>query len=521
MDSSSLTPAEVEDSEEDDVEEEEEEEEEDEDIADDEEDDGMEEVWEVNIGSRAVEDWMRFDPETEAKLVAARRKGKQEVQYAARGQTYALNISRLYQENVRTRVKRSIRWSKREIQVEKDPTIVVAPRSERLNSLVDHLLSPAVQVPLPTEIPDEPQRLTEEEVRRLFVKHVPGVEKFLFRDLPGQYSLSFAIESYASGLRDYNKTPLGKHLLNLLRVVVHHCYDAPDSSSASRHLYDVAAAFRDCQAIQARTIETVGLQVLGITADFRGLVERLIGDYKKLVLTMRAMEKVALGEAVSDRNPTHFENRLIADLGDMLGLDKDLIQLAQLDFHANQRHAHLSTAERKREVVRCRQLFDFDAVLQALVAEVNRFAGDSDPQSLPALFVKWADANMNRKHKHVIFDSETCSKMEVTQPLALAVLETLFFGSPRASPEEMHGDVLMTEVFSRCDCESANAPEEYARLEAAENAQLNAEEEARLKAEEDAKKKEEAAEEARQKAEEVARLKAEEDRQKKEDDTFA
>jgi len=399
------------------------------------------------------DDWVRFDRATEDLLIAAREDGTAQVEYRARGQSYVLNLEGMYQQNIRTKKTIAIRWSRKKVEVEEDPTLVVAPRSERLTNLVNYLLSPAVQVPLPRQVPDEEEKLTAEQVRKVFVSHVAGVERFLFREMPGQYSLNFLVSTYACGLRDYNRTPLGKHLLNLFRVIVHHGHDSPNNASASRHVQDLAIAFQDCQAVQARTIETIGLQVLGITADFRGLLERLIGDYKKMVLTMRTMEKVRLGEAASDRNPTHFENRLIADLGDMLGLDKDVVRLSSLDFHANQRHPPLVMPERELECSRCRQLFEIDSVLQAFVAEVNKFDAESPPESLPALFIKWVDSNMNPKHKHLIFDAETCSKVEVTKPLALAVLEKVFFGSPRVSSEDVLGDVRIAELFECPECD--------------------------------------------------------------------
>lgn len=50
--------------------------------------------------------------------------------------------------------------------------------------------------------------------------------------------------------------------------------------------------------------------------------------------------------------------------------------------------------------------------------------------------MKWADEKM--PSKHLIFDEETCSKVVVEGPLALALLEVLFSGS-LGSNEEYRG----------------------------------------------------------------------------------
>merc|ERR1711933_369154 len=97
----------------------------------------------------------------------------------------------------------------------------------------------------------------------VFLRHVPGVETYVFRDQPGNYCLKFMVATYSNGLRDYNRTPLAIHLANLFRVIVHHGHET--SHNGSRYVRDLAESFKDCQAVQARTIESAGFQILGIT----------------------------------------------------------------------------------------------------------------------------------------------------------------------------------------------------------------------------------------------------------------
>merc|ERR1712130_74598 len=170
--------------------------------------------------------------------------------------------------------------------------------------------------------------------------------------------------------------------------------------------------------------ERAGLELRGIRADFKGLVVRLVGEYKGMALQMLARERIKQREAVDDGNPTHYENRLTADIGDLVGLNKDAIRRAELDQHAANRFQRLTRQERQRAAARCRELFDIEALLQAFVAEVNSFGADSLPESLPRLFLDWAAARM--RHKHVVFDEDTCTRVDISPPLAMAILDVFF-----------------------------------------------------------------------------------------------
>merc|ERR1712060_767263 len=86
---------------------------------------------------------------------------------------------------------------------------------------------------------------------------------------------------------------------------------------------------------------------------------------------------------------THYENRLTQDIGDELGLNKDDIRRAMLDEHAG-RFPCLSREEQLSAAARCRELFDVEALMKALMMEVNSFDQNSSPQSLPLQFLNWA-----------------------------------------------------------------------------------------------------------------------------------
>jgi len=289
---------------------------------------------------------------------------------------------------------------------------------------VEKLLSPQVQVQIQEDIKEIDAKLTAAEVARVFTEHVPGVRSFLFREQPGQYVLKFLQVAYKDGWSAFRGTEIHNHLKWLMRLIVHHGHEG--RPEAAKYLKEVAEAFMDCQAVQARVVEKVGLQIQGVTTDFRGLVVAMVGEYKTMALKMLAAERLAQRKAYDDATPTHYENRLTADLGQQLGINANDVRRATLDEHASSRFARVRGADADAAILRARELFDIAALLQALVSELNSFTVDSSPESLPQLFLKWADQHI--ADKHVVLDEETCSRIDVDCNLVMAVLETIFLG---------------------------------------------------------------------------------------------
>jgi len=317
-------------------------------------------------------------------------------------------------------------------------------RVARLTRLVDVLLSPEVQVPAPAEVADIPVRFTDGQVADIFLRHVPGVQSFLFRDQAGQYSLKFIQSVYRNGLAAFKGTNLDQHLIRLMRLIVQH--GADDGPNASSYLREVAEAFMDCQAIQARTIERVGLSILGVVADFRGLVVRLVGEYKIMALKMLAAERISQLRLPEDANPVHYESRLTMELGLQLGLNANDIRRAAFDQHARQRFKNIPENEKAAVAARCRELFDVQALVQAFAAEVNSFSTESPSNSLPRLFLNWASTRLTLKH--IVFDEETCTHVDVGELLAMAILEDLFLGQPGATSSEFYRGQRIATLFS-------------------------------------------------------------------------
>ncbi|CAK0822616.1 unnamed protein product, partial [Prorocentrum cordatum] len=318
-------------------------------------------------------------------------------------------------------------------------------RSERLSRLVDRLVSPEVRVPLPADSSEEPCRLSPEEVEAVFVEHVRGVKEFVYRGQGGQYSLEFIKGAYRDGFRAFQGTDMHEHLLWLLRLIVHHGHAG--GPETKRHLTDVAEAFMDCQAVQARVVERVGLQIKGVAPNFKGLVTAMVGDYKTVAIKMLAAARLQIGLASDDDAPTHYENRLTEDLGDLAGLNQDDVRRARLDEHAAARFPRLAPGpDCERALKHLKGLFDVDALVKAFISEVNSFSQDSPASSLARLFLDWACARFTEKH--VVFDEDTCTSVEVGEPLALAVIEDLFLGETAAPADEVYRGLGLRALFA-------------------------------------------------------------------------
>jgi hypothetical protein len=308
--------------------------------------------------------------------------------------------------------------------------------------LVENLLSPEVQVHLPADGEEVEAKLSAAEVAKVFTEHVPGVGKFLFRQQPGQYVLKFVQVAYKDGWNAFRGTDLHDHLKWLMRLIVHYGYEG--KPGASQYLAEVAEAFMDCQAVQARVVERIGLQIRGVAADFQGLLTALVGEYKTMSLKMLAAERLAQGRASDDATPTHYENRLTEDIGQLIGLNADDVRRAGLDEHARARFAKLRANDAQAAAVRCREMFDLDALLQATVSELNSFSESSVPNSMPRLFLNWVSRNM--AEKHLVFDEETCTRVDVDCSLVLAIFEVVFLGELTSADDNYRGASLQ-EIF--------------------------------------------------------------------------
>lgn len=85
------------------------------------------------------------------------------------------------------------------------------------------------------------------------------------------------------------------------------------------------------------------------------------------------------------------------------------------------------------------------AFVSACASELSTFGAETPADSLPALFIEWADKTMTQKH--LIFDAETCMRVEVGPDLALAVVETVFLGEPACGQAATYRGERLVSLF--------------------------------------------------------------------------
>merc|ERR1719263_1905747 len=145
--------------------------------------------------------------------------------------------------------------------------------------------------------------------------------------------MKYIVQAYQNGVYKFEDTELEDHFKWLMRIIVH--YAEEGKPGARGLLQEVAEAFMDCQDIQARAIEHVGFQIHGLTLDFRGLLVQLADEYKSMAMKFLVTTEIDARGGPDDwcNDPVHYENRVVADIGETLGLNEGDIRRALLDEH--------------------------------------------------------------------------------------------------------------------------------------------------------------------------------------------
>merc|ERR1719491_2064011 len=101
-------------------------------------------------------------------------------------------------------------------------------------------------------------------------------------------------------------------------------------------------------------------------------------------------EVVKLGGPNENLDPAHYENLLLIHMGEFVGMGQVDIRRAKVDEHARQRFKALNEEMQCQAVSRFKELFEVDAMMKAMVAELNSFSEASLSGSPPLLFLEWA-----------------------------------------------------------------------------------------------------------------------------------
>mmetsp|Transcript_46592 Transcript_46592/g.111694 ORF Transcript_46592/g.111694 Transcript_46592/m.111694 type:complete len:390 (-) Transcript_46592:302-1471(-) len=311
-----------------------------------------------------------------------------------------------------------------------EPESPCSRRSDRVARLARLLASPAVQERALEEVP---MQLSLPEVAKLFLDHVPRVQRFVCQGQAGRYSLKLIQSAYTKGFASLAGTGPQRRLLWLLRLIIHHCHSQGPGSAGC--LQEVAEAFTGDEAVQAAAVERVGLQVKQAALDFRGHLVKLVDEYKSMAVRDLAAEDCAkLKRSGSNCGIEHCSKQILRDFGEVLGLNQEEVESARLDDDSQARFPQLTENERTQFMARFGSFFNVEAVLGAFVTEVKKPEARSSDTSLASVFFKWAAERLSPRYALQQIEAYVCSGMD--DVLALAVFEAVFFGQPAFSIDE-------------------------------------------------------------------------------------
>eukprot|EP00928_Gymnodinium_smaydae_P010889 TRINITY_DN14100_c0_g1_i3.p1 TRINITY_DN14100_c0_g1~~TRINITY_DN14100_c0_g1_i3.p1 ORF type:complete len:563 (-),score=148.80 TRINITY_DN14100_c0_g1_i3:173-1624(-) len=369
---------------------------------DDEDDEDDSVRYEVELDSG----WVGFDAPTARKLAAAQRKGKATVGYSARYQNYVVDFAAMTQTNRRTKVSRAIR----RIDENEEPEAVEEEDLDALpglRALHDLLYEPA---PEARARPAEPTRLSAAEIRETIVGLVPEAAEWIAPRSSGTLAIDFLIRSYYSGLPAFPEG-VSSHLAAGVRTIVA-AVKQPDqygiSSERARCVArQLAEVYTNCQAVQARTIDALQAELLGVSshslsAQLRAFVE----EHREMALDRTVCHFHPNAPLQDDSNPTeqlpHLSNRYRRCFGEEVGLGGARLVMANADRNAQLR----LPVSRKKALSYFKREFRAREVVGALVADVNQADLEAPRRVSPTLLMRWAGEEASVRHR-IFYDEET------------------------------------------------------------------------------------------------------------------
>mmetsp|Transcript_27188 Transcript_27188/g.84598 ORF Transcript_27188/g.84598 Transcript_27188/m.84598 type:complete len:395 (-) Transcript_27188:154-1338(-) len=305
-----------------------------------------------------------------------------------------------------------------------DPAPGAGEYADRLSRLAKVLASPAAQLRAPETLEEVPMQLSLPEVAKLFLDHVPGMQRFVCQGRRGDYSLKRIQGAYSRGLgANGGEEEARLRLAWLTRLVVHHCRaGGPGSAELLRA---VAEAFRGGEEAQAAGIESAGLRVRQAAPGLRGHLTKLADDHKGMALRALVSQSCArLDDGISG-GIEHFRHQVLWDLGDVLGLNQADVHAVRQCDSALPRPPELADSERLAAMHRFFELFDIEAMLKAFVMEIRGPDAQTNSHSLASAFFEWA---AERMPQYSLQEIEGVARSNMDQTVALGVFEICFLG---------------------------------------------------------------------------------------------
>merc|ERR1712216_692351 len=85
------------------------------------------------------------------------------------------------------------------------------------------------------------------------------------------------------------------------------------------------------------------------------------------------------------------------------------------------------------------------------MGELNSFSASSAAESLPRLFLDWASENVTEKH--VVFDEDTCTRVEVDCTFVMAIMQKLFLGKLDVLADQTYRGSKLSKLFGQREME--------------------------------------------------------------------
>jgi len=390
-------------------EEEEEEEEEEEALSDAEADVDDDNILEIELESG----WKPLDLELNQIVLLAKRKGAQMLQYSARGQVYLIDLQKMIQVNRRTGVHRALRScikrkendNKNDEDGEKETLDLDSVPG--LKELQELLRKPP---PPPPSLDGEIPKLEAQQIRDIILKLIPDAEKLIAPRSGSTPVLEFLVRSYEKGLPAFPPA-VSEHLregVRLLMGALHEPARAGLTLSRCKNLAErLLDSFGSCQAVQARTVDSLQADLRGVAshslpAQLRALVE----EHREMALDRTVCHFHPRAPVMQDSSPQeqlpHLANRYRRHLGSEVGFSGARLEAAKQDRNAQGALA----VPHERALKRFMMMFNPLDVVEAVVADVNQSETDAQRRIDTALVMKWAGSNPSVGHRVFYDESE-------------------------------------------------------------------------------------------------------------------
>jgi len=264
--------------------------------------------------------------------------------------------------------------------------------------------------PPPPSLDGEIPKLEAQQIRDIILKLIPDAKNLIAPRSGSTPVLEFLVRSYEKGLPAFPPA-VSEHLrdgVRLLMGALHEPLRAGLTLSRCKNLAErLLDSFGSCQAVQARTVDSLQADLRGVAshslpAQLRALVE----EHREMALDRTVCHFHPRAPVMQDSSPQeqlpHLANRYRRHLGSEVGFSGARLEAAKQDRNAQGALA----VPHERALKRFMMMFNPLDVVEAVVADVNQSETDAQRRIDTALVMKWAGSNPSVGHRVFYDESE-------------------------------------------------------------------------------------------------------------------